>query len=189
MKGGPTLGSAPGLRWGRWRWPRCCGSRPSAWPSRPLRCLCDARRCEGPHVPVASPPPAGSPQDAAPGSFVAIKVTATLASGETWRSTSYAFGSGSCDVRRRRRIATTPAPVTEYVDATLPETTPTPGSVTVRLYAATATRVLLAHRPSPRSRSERGRQNRSSRPTATPGSRSFWMSLDRSAARAGRNRQ
>ena len=86
-------------------------------------------------VPVASPPPAGSPQEAAPGSFVAIKVTATLASGETWRSTSYAFGGGSatCDNDANRNDAGT---VTEYVEATLPETTPTPGSVTVRLYAA-----------------------------------------------------
>ena len=84
---------------------------------------------------MASPPPAGSPQEAAPGSFVAIKVTATLASGETWRSTSYAFGGGSatCDNDANRNDAGT---VTEYVEATLPETTPTPGSVTVRLYAA-----------------------------------------------------
>ena len=47
------------------------------------------------NVPVATPP-AGSPQAAAPGSFVAIKVTATLTTEqEEWRSTSYAFGSGS----------------------------------------------------------------------------------------------
>ena len=87
------------------------------------------------NVPVVSTPPATSPPDAAPGSFVAIKVTATLASGEAWRSTSYAFGSGSqtCDNDANRSTAGTH---TEYVDATLPETTPTPGSVTVRLYAA-----------------------------------------------------
>ena len=80
-------------------------------------------------------PVTGSPPEAAPGSFVAIKVTATLASGQTWRSTSYAFGSGSeaCDNDANRSSAGT---FTEYVEATLPETTPSPGSVTVRLYAA-----------------------------------------------------
>ena len=80
-------------------------------------------------------PVTGSPQEAAPGSFVAIKVTATLASGQTWRSTSYAFGGGSetCDNDANRSSAGT---FTEYVEATLPETTPSPGSVTVRLYAA-----------------------------------------------------
>ena len=93
--------------------------------------LGDARGWEGPQRRRST----GSPQEAAPGSFVAIKVTATLASGQTWRSTSYAFGSGSeaCDNDANRSSAGT---FTEYVEATLPETTPTPGSVTVRLYAA-----------------------------------------------------
>ena len=54
-------------------------------------------------------PVAGSPPEAAPGSFVAIKVTATLASGQTWRSTSYAFGGGSeaCDNDANRSSAGT----------------------------------------------------------------------------------
>ena len=86
------------------------------------------------NTPVASPPPAGSPQAAAPGSFVSIKVTATLASGEAWRSTSYAFGNGSATcVNTPDHSHERP---TEYVDVTLPETTPNPASVTVRLYAA-----------------------------------------------------
>ena len=70
-------------------------------------------------------PSTGSPQAAAPGSFVSIKVTATLTSGEAWRSTSYAFGSGSRDVREHARP--TPRPAHEYVDVTLPETTPDAG--------------------------------------------------------------
>ena len=87
-------------------------------------------------VPVASPPPAGSPQEAAPGSFVAIKVTATLTTEqEDWRSTSYAFGNGSATCVDTDDN-TTRNTFTEYVEATLPETTPTPGSVTVRLYTA-----------------------------------------------------
>src|SRR5262245_10935263 len=80
-------------------------------------------------------PVTGSPAAAAPGSLVAIKVTATLAQGNAWRSTSYAFGDGAAtcaDTADR----TTSGTYTEYVQVTLPERTPTPGSVTVRLYAS-----------------------------------------------------
>ena len=81
-------------------------------------------------------PVTGTPPAAAPGSFVAIKVTATLTTEqEDWRSTSYAFGSGSATCVDTDDNTTT-STFTEYVDVTLPETTPTPGSVTVRLYDA-----------------------------------------------------
>ena len=98
------------------------------------------------NVPVASPPPppTGSPPTAAPGSFVAIKVTATLTTTqEEWRSTSYAFGSGAATCVNTANHDTRDT-FTEYVDVTLPETTPTPGSVTVRLYTANGCSGFLA---------------------------------------------
>jgi von Willebrand factor type A domain len=78
-------------------------------------------------------PVTGSPPQTAPGAVVAIKVSATLQASETWRSTSYAFGGASAtcvDTGDHTRIGS----YTEYVTATMPEQTPSPARLIVRLY-------------------------------------------------------
>ena len=78
-------------------------------------------------------PVTGSPPQTAPGAFVAIKVSATLQSQDAWRSTSYAFGGASAtcvDTGDHTRIGS----YTEYVTATMPEETPSPARLIVRLY-------------------------------------------------------
>jgi uncharacterized repeat protein (TIGR01451 family) len=71
---------------------------------------------------------------AAPGSVVDVKVTATLSTGERWYSTNYAIGSGSTTcLNTGNHTGGTP---TEYLDnVTLPEQTPSPARVMVRLYS------------------------------------------------------
>ncbi len=78
-------------------------------------------------------PVTGSPPQTAPGAVVAIKVSATLQSQDAWRSTSYAFGGASAtcvDTGDHTRIGS----YTEYVTAAMPEQTPSPARLIVRLY-------------------------------------------------------
>jgi hypothetical protein len=89
----------------------------------------------------------GTPQEAPPGSAVALRVTATLASGETWRRTSYQLGNGpvvcvdTTDMSGAgaRTVFVNPARVTSGANrtgggVTLPEAAG-PGSVTVTLWS------------------------------------------------------
>ena len=138
------------------------------------------------NVPVASPPPppTGSPPYCGARELVAIKVTATLTTTqEEWRSTSYAFGSGSPTCVNTANHDTRDT-FTEYVDVTLPETTPTrlgdgaalhrerllgflaSAEATFTIRARTTNQVLAPH-------------------CDTRVALAFWMSLDRSASTPG----
>ena len=93
----------------------------------------------------------GSPQSAAPGSVVALKVTATLASGDTWYSTSWAIGDGKVTCFNTPDHSGSGS-ATEYVSpVTLPELTPSPASVTVTLYPAAVAVVPRSAQPRIRS--------------------------------------
>ena len=78
----------------------------------------------------------GSPATAAPGSVVALKVSAN-APGTAWQSTSYAIGgTTTCDSAHSSGTS-----ATAYTnDITLPETTPSPGTITVELFGGTGCR-------------------------------------------------
>jgi uncharacterized repeat protein (TIGR01451 family) len=77
---------------------------------------------------------AGSPQTAAPGSVVGLKVSATLGTSEKWYSTSWAIGDGQPTCANTANHGSTGAATETITGVTLPETTPSPASVTVRLY-------------------------------------------------------